>query len=196
MNKILTGVIVAVGVALSAPAMAIPSINGSISINPLLVTVSSGADSVAGADGFTLSFAFTGAGAGDLSGFGVATPVTVVNPYTFVPSTATPGFLTFTSGPLTAVFDLSSSVVTGRNVTVSGGTVDVFSLGVLHLTGFADTAASFNFAATKSGTSWSASGTLQAPPARINAPEPMTLALFGAGLIGLGAGRRRGKTSA
>lgn len=191
MKKIFYGATLAACVALaSVPVSAVP-ISGSIAINPLTVTVSSGTDSVAGANGFTLALTFTGAGAGDLSGFSVATPVTVSNPYTFVPSTATAAFLTFTNGTDTAVFDLASSVVTGRHPTISGGTVDVFSLGTLHLTGFDDTAASFNFAATLSGTSWSASGTLQAPPARISTPEPATLALFGVGMLALAAVRRR-----
>lgn len=196
MRKTVLGLVAAaMALALgSVPAWAIPvdEINGSISIAPLLVSKSSGTNTVLGVKGFNLTLTFTGIGTGDLSSF-VVRPVAVINPYTFDPTTVRPNFLVFTDGfGRTATFDLLSSTVTGRNLAGGGGTVNVFSLGLLHLTGFIDTPASFNFAATKSGPSWSASATLVANGKHHEVPEPITLAMFGAGLLGAGAlGRRR-----
>lgn len=192
MRKFLRTVLVAVAsVALPvASALAVP-VSGSISVTPLIVSVSSGTDSVLGANGFTLSTTFTGVGTGDLSGF-VLESVAVNNPFTFVPSTAIPSFYVFTNGSATATFDLFSSVVIDRNPTVSGGTIDIFSTGLLRVTGFDDTFATLNFAATKSGPSWSASSTLVGTGRTTQgAPEPATLALLGAGLLGFAFRRKR-----
>jgi hypothetical protein len=182
----------------AAPASAAP-ISASASINFLGVTANS--NDVNAATSFTYSAAqFANVGNGNLSGFALGTAVTAVSPFVFSPSSTQAAFLTFTSGGVTGVFDLASEVVTNRNATTSGGTISIFALGTLHLTGFDNTAASLNLSATESGTggnaTWSLSGTLQAPPAPPpGVPEPITLALFGAGLAGMGMMRRKKKSA-
>jgi hypothetical protein len=183
----------------AAPASAAP-INASAAIS--FSGVSADSNNVNAASSFT----FTGAqlsntGNGSLAGFASGTSVTGVSPFVFSPSSSQLGFLTFTNGSLTATFDLASETVTNRTTTSSGGTISIFALGTLHLTGFDNTAASLNISATESGVTsgfptWSLSATLQAPPeAPPGVPEPITLALFGAGLAGLGMMRKAKKSA-
>jgi len=139
-----------------------------------------------------LSFSFFGnanslgadgaSGSGDLAGHTalVAASHLKLAPASFNFSAA--GYGTFTDASLIITKQTASNL-------------DIFLLGDFNpdFGGFTDGPASFQLSltenCTQSGCSISASGTLASPPASV--PEPMTVALLGAGLAGVGFMRRK-----
>jgi hypothetical protein len=140
-----------------------------------------------------LSFSFFGtanalgadgnSGTGDLAGHTsiVSASHLVLAPASF--SFTAAGYGTFTD---------ASIIITKQ----TASNLDVFLLGDFNpdFGGFSDGPASFELSltenCTQSGCSISASGTLASPPASV-VPEPMTVALLGAGLAGVGFMRRK-----
>ena len=81
-------------------------------------------------------------------------------------------------------FDLVSASLDGK----TSKFLNITGTGIVHKVGFDDTAGEFSWTGTKSGNSFSF-----AADSSTDVPEPMTLAMLGAGLLGLGAARRRAK---
>jgi hypothetical protein len=86
-------------------------------------------------------------------------------------------------------FDLLTVTVDSqdRNILTLAGT------GLFHLTGYENTMGTFYFSANEagSGTPGGATFSFSASEATTSVPEPVSLLLFGAGLIGLSTIRRR-----
>jgi hypothetical protein len=107
----------------------------------------------------------------------------MLTPATFQDFTFTPfagpvvPLWTFTSGPTTYSFDLTSVTAAFQDSTQIG----LSGAGVLHVTGLGDTPADWDFTGNSGGTLFSFSAD------NVAVPEPITLGLLGLGLIGLTA---------
>jgi hypothetical protein len=142
--------------------------------------------------GGTGSFAASN-GTGDLTLFSGASGT--IKDFTFAPFAAVLGFYTITSGGETLTFDLTGITIDAQ----SADSLDLSGTGTLHLTGFADTAATWDLEALSSNGasphatfSWTA---LTDPPVPDPVPEPSILALLAAPVLGLGVLRRRRKAA-
>lgn len=114
-------------------------------------------------------------------------PATITeNALTF--ASAAGEIFTFTYGSEVGTFTITNlwvSLDNGVNLNVSG-------LGILSLTGYADTLGAFNFNSTDSNGNFGAnSSTFGIDVAAEPAPEPESLLLFGTGLIGIAGLVRR-----
>lgn len=115
--------------------------------------------------------------------FPLLTPVTWTSPLTFSPTLSPVGTIwSVTSGGNTASF-----VAASGSGSVSGNFLTITALGTLSLTGFDDTPGKLLITSQGgTGVQVSFSATSMA-----NVPEPATLGLLGAGLLGLGFALRR-----
>lgn len=207
--------VLALAVAWTAPATATP-INGTLTLNATgnIQFTPTGGTTVPTFTG--LSFAPSGntfnaaGGSGDLVVFTGTSGS--ISDFTYVPSTPAASFVII-SGSTSLTFDLASvTLFTAPNgwtqtVNSQSGAFLLELDGVLKMTGFDDTVATIFLTGSQTvirnprnpdqillnTNSWS--GTLTASGEAVQTPEPATLALIGAGLVGIGAMRRRRKTA-
>lgn len=192
---------VAVSLAFAGSAMAAP-ITGTLTLNG-----TSGPQQFVGSGGATIA-TYTGisfapssnvfnasAGTGDLAIF-TGTSGTIED-FTYVPTfSAIPSFVII-SGTDTLTFNLdtvSAAATNGWTGTDSLGFINLTLTGVLTVNGGEETDAVILFSGTKinsTASSWSATLIAEGRPTQV--PEPLTLALLGAGLAGMGALRFRRK---
>jgi hypothetical protein len=147
---------------------------------------------------FTDGVSVSPSATGDLATFVIGATATLnVDPWTFTPFATESPFLTITNGADSVVFDLdTSTTITDRSGNATASSMTLYLLGTLtpsgpDFAGLTASAASLRFAATAAGTTGGYTISLAAPPAPVSTPEPLTVALFGGGLIGMGVLRRR-----
>jgi len=188
-------------------AEALPFMSGSISISGNSLTVPAASGSIVSLlNSFVASSASAGGGTGSFIGCAVSCATTIPNfNITGLPST----MFTFTTGGDTFTINLQSATTVVRTAFVTGGellsdSVSFNASGEISdsLNLFDSTAFSGNFTANGSCTSVnglicagtptsSYSASLSALERAVTTPEPTSIALIGAGMLGLGAFRRR-----
>lgn len=126
-------------------------------------------------------------GTGDYVPLGTCTSCVLVNtPLDFAPFTNISNLFTASNNGLIATVSLTSQVDPPSFV---GGDLSLNDTAILTLTGFAPTAGTLEL--TINQASGIASGSFSATAQGTSVPEPTSLAILGAGVLGLGALRRR-----
>jgi hypothetical protein len=133
----------------------------------------------------------TGTGTGNLALFANQNDTGIIKDFTFNPFSSMNSFYTITVGASTLTFDLTGLSIVNQNTTF----LTLSGTGLLHETGFDNTAGNWNFSGQSSNSntaqatfSWSA-GSEASPPTGV--PEPASMALTGLGMLGVGFLRRR-----
>jgi len=179
-----------VGLGLTGHALAAP-ITGSDTISASVGSTNESGSNLGSATTIGLGSSTFGSGVGSFSAVsGLTFPLggTTLD----LNNLASFGFISATIGTFApTVIQVTNKTPSSLNVFVSGA----FAPGSLFGGADAPLGASENFGFTQTGGSISVSGTFASPPAAapIGVPEPLTITLFGAGLIGVGALRRRQK---
>ena len=126
-------------------------------------------------------------GTGSFSSFNFGTPATF-NTLTYSPFTTQQVYTSTSTAGLTTTFTVTSQASQSTTTTANLTSYNVTDLGFATLTGFDNTPGSFTFTANQSGAiqgSFSTTTTVAA------VPEPVSMAVLGASLVGLGFIRRR-----
>lgn len=180
MKKVLWAALAASTLAMATPAMAVPIAAGSnLSIGGI-DNVTATQITFPGSQRLDLSF-------GSFAGLGSCVACVALNTITYSPAVSSGLLFTINNNFLTATFTLDS----GAMATVkagSPGSIDILGTGIATLTGFEATRGNIAFT-TQNGVT----NAVTFSATVVAVPEPISLGLFGAGLLGLGLVRRARK---